>query len=435
MDTATTVSRSTSTSPPAQHRLAAERRLFQIAVALILLLPPALLYARAIADALLSVVAVLFLANRWVLRDRTWLRPIHIRLSLIFWAWVLLCTVIAGRMHALGEALALVRFFIFAAALEFWVLADARQRRHLRYVILAVAAWIVIETWQQYLLGTNIFGDPRWGSGVLTGPLREPRAGLTLQTLYFAAFLPPAMLLMDRPGRYPRLAGALLLVFTLLSMALIGQRMPMLLVVFGFCVAGLVMRRFRWPMAIALVILVAAVVAARVVSPETYATLVTEFLHRMEGFWTGPYAALYQRGITMVQAHPWLGFGFDGFRDNCADPRYMHVTDWIPVTHIDEPLGCTIHPHNYWLQIATDSGLVGVALFAALSIAWLDRIGHGMLASGRPVQVALFVSLCVALWPIASTTALFTVPNAGWLFLLIGWGLAEQCGNPATPAR
>ena len=170
MDTATTVSRSTSTPPPAQHRLAAERRLFQIAVALILLLPPALLYARAIADALLSVVAILFLANRWVLRDRTWLRPIHIRLSLIFWAWVLLCTVIAGRMHALGEALALVRFFIFAAALEFWVLADARQRRHLQYVILAVAAWIIIESWQQYLLGTNIFGDPRWGSGVLTGP-------------------------------------------------------------------------------------------------------------------------------------------------------------------------------------------------------------------------------------------------------------------------
>jgi hypothetical protein len=62
-----------------------------------------------------------------------------------------------------------------------------------------------------------------------------------------------------------------------------------------------------------------------------------------------------------------------------------------------------------------------------------------MLAACNPVQVALFVTLCTALWPIASTTALLTVPNAGWLFLTIGWGLAEQfqttipTGEPSAP--
>jgi O-antigen ligase len=412
--------------PGTLRQFASQPRIFQLAVAATLLLPLPLFYARAIADGLLSIVAILFLANRWALRDRSWLQSTHVRLSLAFWVWLVFCTVVAGTPHAIGESVGAIRLFLFAAALESWVLADATQRRHMGYAILAAAVWTVVETWQQYALGTNIFGDPRWGSGVLTGPFQRARAGATLQILYFVAFLPPAMYLLDRPGIYRRLAGALLLIATVLTMAVIGQRMPMLLVIFGLCLTGLVVRRFRWPIAIALIVLVAAVAAARVVSPVTYGTLVVEFLRRMENFWSTPYALLYQRAVVMVQAHPWVGLGFDGFRDSCNDPRYFSPVGWLPVTDIGDSAGCSIHPHNYWLQIATSTGLPGLLLFAVLCAVWLVRIGRGVFTDGRPIQIALFVTLCTAFWPIASTTALFTVPNAGWLFLLIGWGLAEQ---------
>jgi hypothetical protein len=48
-------------------------------------------------------------------------------------------------------------------------------------------------------------------------------------------------------------------------------------------------------------------------------------------------------------------------------------------------------------------------------------------------QAALLVIVCVAMWPIASTTSLFTVPNAGWFFLMVGWGLAEAGGTRSRP--
>lgn len=418
-------------------RAVSQPGIFQIAVVATLLLPAALFYARAIADALLSVVAILFLANRWALRDLSWLQSPHLRLSLVFWFWLVFCTVLAGTSHSVEEAVVVIRLFLFAAALESWVLADSKQRRQLGYVMLAAAIWIVIETWQQYFFGTNIFGRPRAGSGQLSGPFERLRAGATLQTLYFVAFLPPAMYLLDRPGIYRRLAGALLLITTVLTMAVIGQRMPMLLVIFGLCLTGLVVRRFRWPIAVALIVLVAAVAAARVVSPVTYATLVVEFLRRMQHFWSTPYAMLYHRAVVMVQAHPWLGLGFDGFRDNCNDPRYFTAVSWLPVIDAGDSDGCSVHPHNYWLQVATGAGLPGLVLFAALCVVWLARIGRGISAGGRPTQIAIFVTLCTAFWPIASTTALFTVPNAGWLFLLIGWGLAEQSDGrtPAEPTQ
>lgn len=414
-------------------RYADDPRVFRLALAATLLLPVALLYTRATGDALLSLVAILFLARAAVLRDWSWLNAAHARLALVFWLWLVVCTLIMGTHRAAGEALVVGRLLLFAAALENWVLARQDQRRQLWLVILAVAVWIVLESWEQYALGTNIFGYKRWGSGVLTGPFSEPRAGGTLQAVCLPAFLPPAMYLLRGPGSPARLAGALLLVITMLTEAMIGQRMPMLLLLLGLCLTGLMLRRFRWPVAIALLVLAATIAVAPVISPVTYATLVVEFVHRMGDFWDTPYALLYQRAVVMVQAHPWLGLGFDGFRNYCADPRYFQPVAWLPVTHIDSPEGCSIHPHNYWLQIATSAGLPGVVLFAALGVAWLVRIGRGMFAAESPIQVALFVTLCTALWPIASTTSLFTVPNAGWIFLMIGWGLAEQfhTANPA----
>ena len=221
----------------------------------------------------------------------------------------------------------------------------------------------------------------------------------------------------------------------MLAEVLIGQRMPMVLLLFSLCLTGLVVRRFRWPIAIALVAILAAIAATPVLSPVTYATLVLVFFDRMRDFWNTPYAWLFERAIVMIQAHPWLGLGFDGFRDNCMDPRYLKAVAWLPVTDIDNPEGCSIHPHNYWLQIATSDGLAGVLLFAALSVTWLVRIGSRLLSGARPIQVALFVTLCTMLWPITSTTSLFTLPNAGWVFLTIGWGLARDMvtRTPGTP--
>ena len=65
--------------------------LARTATGLTVLLPLGLLYARAIADTMLSVVGVLFLISLWRRRDWTWLRTPWTRLALVFWGWMLIC--------------------------------------------------------------------------------------------------------------------------------------------------------------------------------------------------------------------------------------------------------------------------------------------------------------------------------------------------------
>jgi O-antigen ligase len=414
----------------------AERLLFAVAAAGTLLLPFALLYARAIGDAVLTVIGVLFLIRSAISRDWTWLRAPWTRLALLFWGWMLLCTLVMGSLPAIVQAVVALRFFILLPALETWVLAEDRMRQRLWYVILAAALWILVETWQQYILGTNIFGYPRWLDGALTGPFRGPVAGPTFLWLFFPAFLPLSFLLLKRTGRLDRLSGALVLVIAAATMILIGQRMPTLLIALGLCVSGLLFRQVRLPVVLTLAVSAAVLALLPVVSPPTFAKLVLRFTDQVAHFWETQYGLILGRAVTMIQAHPGLGLGWDGYRDHCMQPQYLSSVAWLPIRNPADALGCSIHPHNYWLQVATSAGLPGLALFVAMIGAWLWRLVTGGAGyHGNDRQAALLVILFVMMWPIASATSMFTVPNAGWVFLMAGWGLAEAQAPRDRSAR
>jgi O-antigen ligase len=408
-----------------------------------LLLPAALLYARALGDMVLTVVAALFLASLWTSRDWRWLRTPWTRLAVLFWGWMLLCTVLFGTGPAIAQALAALRFFLFAAALENWVLADLRTRRRLWYVILATGLWIFVQVWQQHLLGTNLFGYPRWGDGALTGPFRGPVAGQMFLAVFFPAFLPLCFLLLRQPGRVARLCGIAVPILASATMILIGQRMPAVLMALGLCVSGLLFRQFRLSVALSLGAAAVVLVLLPVISPPTFTKLVVHFGVQVQHFWESQYGLILDRAVTMIRANPWMGLGWDGYRDHCMQPEYLRGVSWLPVGDPATELGCSIHPHNYWLQVGTSAGLPGMLLFAALGGIWLWRIRGGAGAMANDRRAAVLVIVFVMLWPIASATSLFTVPNAGWVFLMVGWGLAEarwsQAGGcaerPAAASR
>ena len=53
-------------------------------------------------------------------------------------------------------------------------------------------------------------------------------------------------------------------------------------------------------------------------------------------------------------------------------------------------------------------------------------LGRGLWRNPAALRVGLFAAILIQLWPIASTSSFFSMPMAGWLFLLLGWALAES---------
>jgi O-antigen ligase len=393
--------------------------LSRLAVAATLVLPVFLMHGRGVAEGLIGGVDVLFLARCAVRRDWGWVGARWVGVAGAWWGWLVVCSVPGigiGGTRSLVQALVMGRFLVFVAALEHWVLAERAARRWLQWVLDASALYIAGQTLIQLATGHNLQGYPRRASGELTGPFENPRAGAPLSRLIFPVLL-PAM------ARVGRVAGLVMAVAGVGVVVLIGQRMPLLLTVFGMVVAGLLLRRLRVAVAVALGAGAVLLAASAVVVPPTFYRLVTKFSAQMEDFPASDYGLIGARAVFIALDHPVFGQGFDGFRNACPDPRYFRTI--VPGRSDGGGAGiCNIHPHNHYLEAATNAGLPGLVLFSAMVVAWLGALGRGLWRDPDPLRVGLFVAALVQEWPIASASGFTAVEIGGWFFLLLGYGLA-----------
>jgi O-antigen ligase len=407
-------------------RRGAARSAQLFAVACVLILPLALLYARALAEILIAATDILFLVHlRTTRAPIAWHSPL-LWIAASWWAWQVICSALGTG----GFVLALVAFRLplFAVALGDWVLAAPRRRRLLWWVIAAAVAWIMIESWQQYLLGTNIFGIPRFGDGALTGPFNRPRAGPALILTLFPVLVPAvaALLASRRPG--VKVAAGLLAAGGAATVLLIGQRMPSALLLLGLVLTGAMLPRLRIAVGAAIILGAALVATTPLTAPATYQKLVLRTRDQLTHFVYSPYGEIWVRAAVIAEEHPWRGLGFDGFRRGCGDPRAVRGLPELGVTLAEAMIAtdaCNIHPHNYYLEAADNGGIPLMALFAALVIATWRKLARGLRQGLDPLRAGLLVGFTLAFWPLASTSALTGMPNAGWIMLLTGFGCAE----------
>lgn len=413
-----------------------------ITLGLTLLLPVLLVHSRSGAEIAIDLVAVLFLASATLNRQWAWLRQDWVVVGLLWWGWQLLCTLLpASQPDAprLLQAALTVRFIVFTAALQCWVLAPARARAWFLTGLLATTAYVAAQTLLQFATGHNLFGTPRAPDGSLTGPFDKPRDGPTFIRMLF----PPLLATIGpwlTPGAGGRIRRRLLAAATVLLacavVVLIGQRMPLLLLVVGLPVAALFLPRLRRIALVALLLCAALVAASAVISPPTFYRLVTKFSDQMEHFTASHYGLLARRALVIAGAHPVTGLGYDGFTVGCPDPANFHGWHW-PGDPGDTGGGaamCTAHPHNHVLQALTDGGIPGAVLFCSLVLLWLRRLARGLWRHPDPLRVGLFVAVLIQEWPIASTSPIISLPIGGWLFLLLGFGLAVADHAAPDPA-
>ncbi len=409
----------------------------RIALFGVMLLPVLLLHAHGVAEVAIGVTDLCFLAHCALTGEWAWLRLRWVWVAGMWWGWLIICSLPIpgtglgeGGSRSLVQAVATLRFLVLVAAMEFLVLKTAEARRWLYGLVAASAAWIVLNSVIQDIFGRNLIGWPPAGEGVLTGPFGTARAGPPLARMIIPAVLPAAAnLLAHRNGRATVGAYALLL-GSVLIMVLIGQRMPLVLTIFGLMIVALLIGRLR-PVILAAAIAGALLLAASpIVAPSAYFRLVEKFSAQMEHFATSPYGELYARALEVGVRNPITGMGFDGFGTGCPRPEYFRPSFDGKLSHGGGAKICWDHPHNFYLEAFDDGGFVGLALFCAMGVAWLIPLSRGLWRHPDPLRVGLFAAICIQLWPVQSTTAFTSMPVGGWFFLLLGWAMAEARVRP-----
>ncbi len=160
-------------------------------------------------------------------------------------------------------------------------------------------------------------------------------------------------------------------------------------------------------------------------SPPTYYRLVVKFTVQIDRFGSSQYGELDARAWEIARQHPLTGRGVNGFRTGCPLPRYFAPTFDGRMPDGGGAAICASHPHNYYMEALDQGGFPGLALFTAAALGWLFATGRGLICYPDPLRVGLFASVFIQLWPLASTSGFISMPMGGWLFVMLGWGLAE----------
>jgi O-antigen ligase len=405
----------------------------RISLAAAFLVPFGLLHAFLLAEIGMFVVDVLFIATMLQTRQCGWARQPWFVVAMVWWVWLLICSLpllhSAGWAISFVQAFVIIRFFLFTAALQSWLLTTNRARRIAFLLLAASCVWIGLEAWQQFFTGHNIFGDTRWPDGALTGPFWKPRAGALFGHLLFVV-LPVAAILVRREA-----AAAALLALGLATSVLIGQRMGTAFAILGDIVMAFHLPKLRRPAVAALLIAGAVLLATPLISPPTHAKLIGETAQNMGNFAQSPYGELFTRALAMGLASPWHGWGYNGFRIFCPAPQFSTGFPAFGIAPTNLALAaCNLHPHNYYLQALTDAGFPGLVLFIALNLLWLAALGRGLRRNPVPLRVGLFIGVLTYAWPFASMDAFPTLYEPGWLFFILGLGLAAAAMDGSAPA-
>ncbi len=373
-----------------------------------LLGPFILLIERSPADIWLTVLSFLFLVKSTWQREGHWLTIFWVRACFVFLAACVFSSLNSElASYALTESVAWFRFPLFAMATVFWL---GKDKRLLYGMLLSTALGMIIMTCilsAEFLIVGQQNGRLSWPYGDLVSGNYLAKVGLPVSTVMMALAI----------GARPRLASlmASFSIFGILISVLAGERINFLL---RACsgMLGALMWQPNWKRYAALLIFEALVVISMMGSmpnvQERFTTAV------MKGLPTGPHSEYYRvmgAGIKVFETAPVFGVGPATHRELCRN-----------VVRKDGEFRCDNHPHNFYIQFLTETGIVGLMTGGLMlfSIVWSAFTGFRQNRKNVVAATAFVIPLAF-FFPIQSTADFFGQWNNIFMWSSIALALAS----------
>lgn len=383
-------------------------------------LPLLLMFSRSLADITVLSVGLVFLLRSYQLNNWAWIRHTWFKLNILFWLYLLCINapLSINFQESLLHSIFYIRWPLFAAALAYWLLNNVKRQQALLISLFCICAFIIFDTYLQYVTSFDIFGHAKASPTRLTGPYTRPIPGIMmLRVLFIAMFM--AVLLPQLSSIKRRITYTLTLIcIGLVFIFITGERMALILFFTGSIVVltGLLIEQtvHKSKILIGFLFSVSLFIALLILNPETAERSVYSIFSKLTHFADSDYGLVFQAAITAWQKNPIFGSGFHTYKTVCEEMGLL----------IQSGIQCS-HPHNLYLQIGAESGLVGLILFAIMvgSIYFKALYKH-LRYKEWFIASLIFTVLSVSFWPLIGGISILNNGVAALVWLGVGWVLA-----------
>lgn len=385
-----------------------------------ILMPFLLVFSRTLADITVVFVGLIFIFISYKQKDWFWLKKPWVKFNLLFFLYLILINspLSANPINSFLHGLFYIRWPLFACALAYWFFKDKNRQVTFIYALCAVCAFVIVDSVWQYFSGTDVFGYAKLPENRLSGPFKAPVPGITILRVFFIALF--ALLL----SRYFKSITAsfwmlITVLFTgVLFMMMTGERMAfMLFLLASACIiAGFSIEQNikKMPILAGISVIVISAAALILLSPATAERSVYSIADKVGHFWQSDYGLVFKAAIEVWKDNPIFGNGLHTYRQACDQMGLLER--W--------GIHCS-HPHNLYLLIAAETGLVGLMLFiVAVAHIYIAALKQLFVHKKWTVFALSFSILTVCFLPFIGGISLFNNGVAALVWLGVGWTLS-----------
>ena len=295
--------------------------------------------------------------------------------------------------------------------------------------------FVCLDLFYQLIFGEDIFGFKSIGRK-LSGPFGDELiAGSFIQRFsLFSFFLIPIFLKKSKPIH---IVVIFLFLFTIFFSAIVlsGNRMPLIIFILSILLLFLFQketRKFFIPF-----ILLFSLIFTFLYKTNTKVNLnfqnfkgqvvnIVKFINADEidlnqaPNYIKEFSTFYQTWLM----NKYVGGGIKNFRYNCHDRPKISSGFFIDKT-FKKRMVCNMHPHNYYLEVLTEVGLIGffilIVIFSIIIYLTFIKMYFKKNKLNNYVIVPFVFLFISEIFPIKSTGSFFTTGNATYLFLILSF--------------
>ena len=289
-----------------------------------------------------------------------------------------------------------------------------------------LSVFVAFDIFYQFIFGEDIFGfEAKRNYRRLSGPFGDELvAGGYLQRFSMFVFFVIPVFFSERFEKYLKFFIPIIFLIFALSILLTGNRMPLILFSLSIFLILLIknpLRKFFAPILVIFPIVFAIVYHSNYAVKNNYSNFVFQ-LNKMVGivaernFYNIPpshlkeFASFYDTWLM----NKFVGGGIKNFR------YYCHIRPNAE----EYQKKCNMHPHNYYLEILTETGIIGLMLILTifLNVIYLFIKNQNLFKNRtkyNQVYFPFFILFLIEIFPIKSTGSFFTTGNTTYFFLIL----------------
>ena len=325
------------------------------------------------------------------------------------------------------KSLLFLKYLFLYLSIRFLVEKKIINLKYFFYSASFCSLFVCIDLFYQFIFKKDIFGYEIIFARKLSGPFGEELiAGGYLQRFSIFSFFILPLFFVGKSKKITTYITPFLFLFIFVAIVLSGNRIPLLSFLLAISLILIFQKQTRkifFPFIIIFTLSFSLIYNLNSHVKDNFNSFYTEISSMKEIIISNefdeknktPYIKEFSTFYDTWQMNKFIGGGIKNFR------YYCHIR---PNINPNSKFICNMHPHNYYLEILTETGLVGLAIILSIFLLTLyysffkKYFLQTSLRNNNIIIPFIFLFL-VEIFPLKSTGSFFTTGNASYLFFIL----------------